>query len=35
MEDLCVLGIEKLSRGETLSSEELLPNYVKERLDYS
>ena len=35
MQDLSSLGVQKLSRGEILASEELLPNYVKERLDYS
>ena len=34
MNDLCVIGLDKLSRGETLLSEQLLPNYVKEQLDY-
>ena len=34
MNDLCVIGLDKLSRGETLLSEQLLPNYVKGHLDY-
>lgn len=35
MLDLCNSGIEKLMSGETYTAEELTPNYVKEKLDYS
>ncbi|NKB32052.1 MAG: tRNA (adenosine(37)-N6)-threonylcarbamoyltransferase complex dimerization subunit type 1 TsaB [Pseudomonadales bacterium] len=34
MEDLCEFALEKLAREETVQAEELLPNYVKEQLDY-
>lgn len=34
MRDLLDCGLEKLAHGETLIAEELLPNYVKEKLDY-
>ena len=34
MEDLCGRALQKLEKGEILAAEALLPNYVKEHLDY-
>jgi len=34
MEDLCGSALQKLEKGEILVAETLLPNYVKEQLDY-
>ena len=34
MEDLCGRALQKLEKGEILVAETLLPNYVKEQLDY-
>ncbi|MFL2855859.1 MAG: tRNA (adenosine(37)-N6)-threonylcarbamoyltransferase complex dimerization subunit type 1 TsaB [Pseudohongiellaceae bacterium] len=34
MDDLCGSALQKLEKGEILVAEDLLPNYVKEQLDY-